>query len=130
MSESEIHLYLDRARQDLAAAQSNLDQSFYGVVVSRAYYAMYYAVNALLASQSVSRKTHSGTISAFGEYFVKPGLIETEYAKMLGNAFNSRLGSDYDVTYSVELTLAKGVLQDARRFVDRAESYLQQSGAL
>ncbi len=41
MSASEIQLYLDRARQDLNAAQSILDQGFYRVVVSRAYYAMY-----------------------------------------------------------------------------------------
>ena len=130
MNESEIQLYLERARQDIDAAQSNLGQSFYGVAVTRAYYAMFYATSALLLSKNISRSKHSGVISVFGEYFVKSGLIETEYAQMLGNAFNSRLGSDYDVTYSVEQSLAEGILQDAQRFVDRAEAYLQQSGVL
>jgi uncharacterized protein (UPF0332 family) len=126
MAESEIQLYLDRAAQDLAAAQSNLDQGFYGVVVSRAYYAMYYAVNALLASQGISRKSHSGTISAFGEYFVKPGLIETEYAKMLSQSFDSRLDSDYDIAFHPDRKVAEKTLRDAQRFLKRVEQYFQQ----
>jgi uncharacterized protein (UPF0332 family) len=125
-----LQLYLDRARQDLKAAQSNLDQGFYGVAVTRAYYAMFYSASALLASKGIARNKHSGVISAFGEYFVKMGLIETEYAKMLGHAFNSRLGSDYDITFFAEQTLAEEVLRDARRFVDRAEAHLRQVGAL
>ena len=125
-----LQLYLDRAYQDLKAAQSNLDQGFYGVAVSRSYYAMFYSASALLASKGVFRSKHSGVISAFGEYFVKAGLIETEYAKMLGQAFDSRLDSDYDIAFSTDQTLAEKVLCDAQRFVDRAESYLQQVGAI
>jgi|DewCreStandDraft_4_1066084.scaffolds.fasta_scaffold96419_2 hypothetical protein len=126
MSASEIQLYLDRARQDLNAAQSILDQGFYRVVVSRAYYAMYYAVSALLGSLGVSRKTHSGTISAFGEYFVKTGLIEPEYAKMLGQSFDSRLDSDYDIAFHPDREMAEQTLRDAKRFFKRVEQYFQQ----
>ena len=68
--------------------------------------------------------------SAFGEHFVKTGLLETEYAKMLGHAFDSRLDSDYDVTFTAERALAEEVLHDAQRFVERAEEYLCQAGVL
>jgi uncharacterized protein (UPF0332 family) len=74
--------------------------------------------SALLTSKSISRRKHSGVISAFGEYFVKAGLIETEYAKMLGHAFDSRLDSDYDIAFSPDQPLAEKVLRDAQRFVD------------
>ena len=67
---------------DLQAAKSNLQQSFYGVAITRAYYAMFYAASALLASEGISRSKHSGVHSAFGERFVKGGPIEAEYAKM------------------------------------------------
>ena len=126
----EVQLYLDRARQDVQAAQSNLDQGFYSVSVSRAYYAMFYAASALLASEGISRSKHSGVHSAFGERFVKNGLIEAEYAKMLGHAFDSRLDSDYDVEFVADQALAEDVLNDARRFVDRAERYLREAGEL
>jgi uncharacterized protein (UPF0332 family) len=130
MDASEIQLYLDRARHDLRATQINLDQGLYGVAVTRAYYAIFYAANALLASKGISRSKHSGVHSAFGEHFVKAGLIESEYAKMLGHAFDSRLDSDYDVLFTVERTLAEEVFCDAQRFVDRAEQYLRRTGVL
>lgn len=57
-------------------------------------------------------------------------LIETEYAKMLGHAFDSRLDSDYDITFTAERTLAEEVLHDAQRFVERAEKHLRQAGVL
>lgn len=127
---SEIQLYLNRARQDLHATQINLEQGLYDVAVSRAYYAMFYAATALLASQGISRSKHSGVRAAFGEYFVKTGLIELEYAKMLGYAFDSRLDSDYNVHLAAEQSLAEEVFHDAQRFVDRAEQYLWQTGDL
>ncbi len=130
MSVSEIQLYLKRAHYDLEAAQSNLDRGFYGVVVNRSYYAMFYAASALLPSKGLTRSKHSGVISAFGEHFIKTGLIQVEYAKLLGHAFDSRLDSDYDVTFTPERVLAREILKDAQRFVDRAEAYLDQEGVL
>jgi uncharacterized protein (UPF0332 family) len=130
MGASETQLYLDRARHDLRATQINLEQGLYSVAVTRAYYAIFYAANALLASKGISRSKHSGVHSAFGEHFVKAGLIESEYAKMLGHAFDSRLDSDYDVLFTAERTLAEEVFCDAQRFVDRAEQYLRRTGVL
>ncbi len=60
MAMSDVQLYLDRAHHDLQAAQSNLAQGFYGVAVTRSYYAMFYAASALLASKGISRSKHSG----------------------------------------------------------------------
>jgi uncharacterized protein (UPF0332 family) len=128
MNAPEVQLYLDRAHVDLQAAQSNLNQGFHGVAITRAYYAMFYAASALLTSQGISRSKHAGVHSAFGEHFVKTGLIEPEYAKMLGHAFDSRLDSDYDVAFTPERALGEEVLHDARRFVERVESYLRQAG--
>ncbi len=123
---AESQLYLDQARRDLPAAQSNLDLGFYHVTVSRAYYAMFYAASALLTSQGITRSKHSGVLSAFGEFFVKPGLIEVEFAKMLGHAFDSRLDSDYDVIHRVDAATAEMVLTEARSFVARVEHYFEE----
>lgn len=76
MSILDVRLYLERARVDLLAAESNIQQGFHSVAISRAYYAMFYAASALLASKGLSRSKHSGVHSAFGEQFVKAGLIE------------------------------------------------------
>lgn len=128
MNTEEIQLYLNRARRDLQAAQNNLEQGFYDVTVTRSYYVMFYAASALLASKKLSRSKHSGVRSAFGEYFVKTGLIEAEYARMLGHAFDSRLDSDYDLTFTASQSLAEEILRDAHHFFERIEQYLHQEG--
>ncbi len=130
MSIPDIRLYLDRAQEDLVAAESNIQQGFYGVAISRAYYAMFYAATATLASQELSRSKHSGVHSAFGEHFVKTGLIEPEYARMLINAFDSRLDADYEADFVTDRRVAETVLEDAENFVARIEQYLQGRGLI
>jgi len=130
MAQADISLYLDRARKDLEAAEGNLEQGFYAVSVTRAYYAMFYAASALLASKGITRSKHSAVLAAFREQFAKPGLIEADYAKALGHAFDARLDSDYDITFVADQALAKEVLSEAHRFVDRGAHYLREVGAL
>jgi len=127
---TEIQLYLDRARNALQESDDNLKLGHYSVAVSRAYYAMFYAASALLASKGIYRSKHSGVHSAFGEQFIKPGLIESEYGKMLVHAFDSRLDSDYDISFAADEGLAREMLRNARRFVGRAERYLRGIGAI
>jgi uncharacterized protein (UPF0332 family) len=130
MAQADVPLYLNRARQDLEAAKSNLERGFHAVAVTRAYYAMFYAANALLASKGISRSKHGAVLAAFGEHFAKTGLIEIEYAKALGHAFDARLDSDYDVTFTADRELAGDTLDEAQRFVERATQYLREAGAL
>ncbi len=121
---------MERANRDLNATQSNLEQGFYEVAISRSYYAMFYATNALLSTHSISRSKHSGVIAAFSEYFVKTGIIESTYAKMLGQAFDTRLDSDYDIIFAADREMVESIQSDARQFVERIEQYLKQSGLL
>ena len=125
---AEVKLYLDRAKDGLKQAEDNLKLGYYDVATSRAYYAMFYATSALLVTQGISRSKHSGVQAAFGQYFVKPGLIEPEYGRMLVNAFNVRLDSDYEVKPSLSVELAEDILRDASQFVARATTYLKQGG--
>jgi uncharacterized protein (UPF0332 family) len=125
---AEVRFYLDRANNALKQAGDNLNLGHYDVATSRAYYAMFYAASALLVSQGISRSKHSGVHAAFGQYFVKPGLIEPQYGRMLVNAFNVRLDSDYEAKPSLSLELAEDILRDASQFVDRAATYLEEEG--
>ncbi len=71
-SQYEVALYVENAQQMLKVAAHNLADGFYGSAVNRAYYAIFYAANALLATQGITRSKHSGVIAAFRQYFVRP----------------------------------------------------------
>jgi uncharacterized protein (UPF0332 family) len=125
-----VKTYLDAANEALAGGQFNLDGSYYAIAVNRAYYAVFYAANALLATKGLARGKHSGTISAFRQSFVKPGLIEPEYSATYGRLMDDRHVSDYDVDASVEPERAQSDIESARKFVARIETYLRQEGWL
>jgi uncharacterized protein (UPF0332 family) len=120
--------YLDAAHEALAGSQYNLDGGYYAIAVNRAYYAVFYAANALLATEGLARGKHSGTISAFRQSFVKPGLIEPEYSDIYGGLMDDRHVGDYDMETEIEPEQAESDVQSARRFVARVEVYLRQAG--
>jgi uncharacterized protein (UPF0332 family) len=127
MYSEDVRLYVDRANLDLRAAQANLDYGFYGVAVSRAYYAMFCAVSGLLASRGLAWSKHSAVHAAFGQHFVKTGSIEPLYFRMLKAAFQGRTDSDHDAGYSGDADTATLAIRNATAFVQRIEAYLKES---
>lgn len=130
ISKQEVGLYIENAREMLEVAAHNIRDGFYGSAVNRAYYAMFYAANALLVTQGFARGKHSGVIAAFREHFVKPGLIEVEYSRIYGRVMDNRRVSDYEIEIPIEPHVAEQDLSDAQRFVERVEQFLQGEGWL
>jgi uncharacterized protein (UPF0332 family) len=122
----EVELYMGQADEMLQVAEHNLAQGFYSTAVNRAYYAVFYAANALLSTRRLSRSKHSGVIAAFRQYFVRSGLIEAEYSRMYGQLMDDRQEADYELETDIELDQAAVDLAYAHRFVRRARQYLQQ----
>ena len=127
----EVALYVEHAQQMLQVADHNLADGFYASAVNRAYYAIFYAANALLATQGLSRSKHSAVVATFRQHFVKPGLIEDECSDIYGRVMDDRHKADYEIIEStVDPARAQTDLEDARRFVKRVEHYLKQEGWL
>jgi len=127
---NEVELYIHHADEMLRVAAHNLNEGFYSTAVNRAYYAIFYAANALLATRGLSRSKHSGVIVAFRQHFVKPGLIEAEYSDIYGRVMDNRHAGDYELEFPVDAQVATDDLNDARHLVARIRQYLQQEGWL
>lgn len=124
----EIDLYMEHAQEMLEVAAHNIADGFYGSAINRAYYAIFYAANVLLATQGLARSKHSGVVAAFRERFVKPGLIEIEYSRIYGRVMDDRHASDYEIQLPTDAEVAKRDLTDARRFVERVVQFVRQGG--
>jgi len=77
-----IRCRLEQADEPLSAAAINLAHDFHRSAVNRAYYAMFYAVLALLASRQLETSRHSGAISQFDQLFVKVGALAARILAM------------------------------------------------
>ena len=124
MATEDSRLYIQRANLDLRAAQSSLENGYFGVAVSRAYYAMFYALSAVLASKGLTRSKHSAVHAAFGEHFVKAGLVEPKYFRTLKSAFQARTDFDYDAAACGDPDTAVLAVRNADEFVARLEQLL------
>jgi uncharacterized protein (UPF0332 family) len=117
--------YLKKAHQVLDTGYLSLDHGDYITAVNRAYYAIFYAANALLATRGLQRSKHSGVLAAFREQFVKAGIIEPEYSDFYGAVMDERTEADYEFEVFLDREIGERALLRARRFVERIERAIQ-----
>jgi uncharacterized protein len=117
---------LAQADEALSAAQILLDQHSLRGAVNRAYYAMFYAVLALLALRKQETSKHAGAISLFDREFVRPGVFSKDLSQWLHRAFRRRLAADYAVPSTIQQEEAQQVCDEAKMFVTRIKAYLGQ----
>jgi uncharacterized protein (UPF0332 family) len=111
----------------LEAAKVNLDNDFYASSVNRAYYAVFYAANALLATLGEARSKHSGVVSVFRLRFIKTNELSVELSEIYGDLMNSRQSGDYDLNTRIEPETARQLLEKGRLFVDEVEQWLRRN---
>jgi uncharacterized protein (UPF0332 family) len=128
--EAEIRQFMIRAQEMLAASEDTLRLGHYSTAVNRSYYAIFYAASALLRAVDEKRSKHHGVLSAFRQYFIKPGLWPNEFSRIYGRVLEERESGDYKVFTSISREDAAADLEDARRFVSKAESWLKEEGLL
>jgi uncharacterized protein (UPF0332 family) len=73
-----IKLKLAKAKKLLAEVNVLMSHQFYATAINRAYYSCFHATKALLLTQGLIPKTHSGVVSMLHEHFVKKGLFDFE----------------------------------------------------
>jgi len=118
--------YIEKAKDKLKIAASLLDDGAYDDAVSRAYYAAFHATSAVLLTEGLSTDTHRGLINLFGLHFIKTNKIGKKYGRYLSNLKDDRETGDYEVFSTIDETVAKKAIVEAKEFVSAIERYLSQ----
>ncbi len=113
-----------QADDALRAARTLIDAGLARDAVNRAYYAIFYAVLALLVTRRLGTSKHSGALTLFSREFVKTGLLPQEMARLARQAFERRLEADYAELAAFSVDEAEDTLGQARTFVDRIRTLL------
>lgn len=93
--------------------------------INRIYYAMFYAVLALLATKQLGTSKQSGAISLFDREFVKTGIFSKEFSKALHLAFDRRQMHDYGEVTELDAEMVDFAIEEARMFVEGIDPYLR-----
>ena len=120
-----VQYRLKQAEETLRASALLMEHRL-GGVMNRSYYAMFYAVLALLALHKLETSKHSGAISLFDREFVHAGIFPRELSRWLHQAFRQRLTADYAPLKTVTEDEARQVLNEANEFVAQVKAHLVQ----
>ena len=123
--------HMQKSRHNLSFTFAQLETEFQDWAVTGAYYAMYHAALALLASKGVSTKSHNATLYALVKHFTLPKKHLTHlstayltYQELLlyAGAKNAREKATYET--QIEQTNAKQLHLQAAAFVSAAQELL------
>ncbi len=128
--ESQVEL----ARYRLKQAEESIDEAAFLLqgkksarsVINRAYYAMFYAVLALLIFEPYASSKHSGILGYFNRRFVKPGIFPEELGRVINKAFDLRQRGDYREYEELSYEQVRPFVDQSRFFVQGVKDYLEK----
>lgn len=112
---------LNKANALLIQAELLLKNHQYDGSINRSYYAIFNAIRSLLALVRLDNRRHSGVISYFDRYFVKTGIFDRQFSKIVHTAFDARQDNDYEDFYLPSEIDAKEQFENAKQFVKEIE---------
>lgn len=115
---------IESALENYEAARMLNEKKFYNSAMSRLYYAVFYAVNALLMFNGYSPKTHSATRSLFSQHFIKTKEFDIKYSKLLAEFYDNRQKGDYDAVYTFSQKDIDSLFPAAKQMIDEIEKYV------
>lgn len=93
-------------------------------IINRAYYAMFYAILALLIDEPYTSSKHSGVLSYFNRRFVKEGVFDRDMGRWVNKAFELRQRSDYREYFEATENQAIDLTSKAERFVSIVRAHI------
>ena len=116
---------LERAKEDLKAAELLYKNDSFLAANNRAYYAIFRAIRAVLALERVDFKRHKDVIGYFNHHYVKTEIFPKMISKKIGQASKVREDSDYDDEYIPNAEKTKIQIDTAREVIGVVEKYIE-----
>ena len=124
--ESLIRFRLECAHEAMLDAESLIDAGRWRGAANRLYYAAFYAVVALLLTDELHSRKHSGVRALFMRHYGNSGRFEPELARIYKWLYDTRMNSDYSDMYDVEPDEIRSAVEPTRALIARAEALTEE----
>lgn len=125
---AQLQPMLQKAWRSIAAARKHVEEGDYDFASSRAYYAVFYALEAVLLTRGLTFSKHSAVIAAFNQHFVKTAVFPQEFSKFISRLFREREAGDYEFDLSIQAGEAEEDIRIAGQVLEAIVAYLTQEG--
>ena len=119
-----IKYWLEKAREALASAKSELAANRFSFAMNRAYYVCFYTASAILLKYGKRFSKHSGVRAALHQHLVKPALLSAELGKSYDRLFENRQEGDYIEFVQFEKEQVEQAIQEAHNFMEEVKKML------
>ncbi len=118
---------LDKAKETLQTAKIIFkDGKDFTSANNRAYYAIFYAIRAVLAIKEVDFKRHKDVIAYFNKEYVNKDIFPKMIGKKIAQAQRVRDDSDYDDNYEPSFEKTEQQIETAEELIKLVENYIKE----
>jgi uncharacterized protein (UPF0332 family) len=117
-----VNKELSIAFDDLNEAKDRFKNGKYKYAIINAYYATFHSARALLYSKGYRERSHYCLYVAIDALFVRAGLSEKRFARILKDGMSLREDADYGGEFSKEG--AALIISNAEEFIKKSEELL------
>lgn len=116
---------LENANQTYKIAKICYQNEGYKDAVNRSYYAVFYALRAVLALEEIDFKRHKDVVAYFNKHYVATEKFSKDLGKRIGRLKTLREDCDYDDFFVIskeevvsQLETSKIVIEEVRKFLE------------
>jgi uncharacterized protein (UPF0332 family) len=126
----QIKAIIKKAKRSIKAAKGLIENEDYDFASSRLYYAVFYAMEAVLLTREISSSKHTGVIGQFNRFYIKEGIFPKSFSKIISRLFRERQEGDYGFYVDIsEEEILKDV-KSAELFLKKINEYLKEGDYL
>ena len=92
---------------------------------NRAYYAIFYAIRAVLALEQVDFKRHKDVIAYFNKNYINKEIFSKKLGRKIAQAQRIREDSDYDDEYEPSSEKTMQQIETAKELIGEVEKYIK-----
>jgi uncharacterized protein (UPF0332 family) len=120
-----IKYRLEQARDTIDVVELLIENDKLSTAVNRIYYGMFYSLLALGLQYNFETSKHQQLIGWFNKEFIRAGLIEKEYGRILRDGFENRTSGDYDSFIVFDRKDVLLLFSEMKSFINRIEIFIK-----
>lgn len=115
---------IEKAEETLKSAKLLYDNNDFIGANNRAYYAIFYAIRAVLALEEIDFKRHKDVIAYFNQHYINKEIFPKKIGKKIAQAQRVREDSDYDDKYEPSADKTQEQIETARELIELVKKYI------
>jgi uncharacterized protein (UPF0332 family) len=120
-----LETIMAKARQSLILAKEHHAKGLGDEAASKAYYAVFHAIQAALLTKGLAFSKHSGVKEGFNREFIHAGTFPKEFHSIIERLFRDRNIGDYSYDKSVDAEESARDVRDAEKMIKAVADHLK-----